>query len=525
MKSASMTCWAVAAKGYDAGIAFDLDRPMGNSSCVSCGECMVSCPTGALTNKSVIGTVLPGGEPVSAEELHALPFFQQVSGTFLDLNRNAVVRRRFRAGDVICREGDYGSTAFYILEGQVDVFLASASAKNDSTTESAGFTELFARVFSPKKKAAAAPDFASHHAVAQLGAGDIFGEMTCMNLYPRSATVRATNDCVMLEMLRNVLDMIRRNKTMRAEIETNYRRRALEDHLRTVPLFSTLSRQFIDELSHSVELVRYSAGEALCRQGKPAAHFFLVRLGFVKQSEAQPGGELVLAYHGHGGCFGETALLCESTCGFTATALDRVEVVKLGTNVFRDMLERFPEIARQLRAAAAPPPSAIRSLSLEKFLGQGLMEANSLLLIDLEKCTRCDHCVKACSDAHGGVTRLVREGLRFDRYLVPTSCRHCREPLCMVGCPVSAIRRRNSPETVIEDWCVGCGLCARNCPYGNITMHDVPGAGVTAQKATTCDLCQDLPEPSCVYACPHDAAKRVDPNVFFRGLTGKDPTG
>lgn len=40
-------------KGYDARIAFDLDAPMGDSTCVSCGECMAVCPTGALTNKSV----------------------------------------------------------------------------------------------------------------------------------------------------------------------------------------------------------------------------------------------------------------------------------------------------------------------------------------------------------------------------------------------------------------------------------------------------------------------------------------
>ena len=46
-------------KGFNAGIAFDLNMPMGNSTCVSCGECMVSCPTGALTNKTVVKTVLP----------------------------------------------------------------------------------------------------------------------------------------------------------------------------------------------------------------------------------------------------------------------------------------------------------------------------------------------------------------------------------------------------------------------------------------------------------------------------------
>ena len=42
-------------KGYFTTIAFDANEPMGNSSCVTCGECMVSCPTGALTNKKVLG--------------------------------------------------------------------------------------------------------------------------------------------------------------------------------------------------------------------------------------------------------------------------------------------------------------------------------------------------------------------------------------------------------------------------------------------------------------------------------------
>jgi formate dehydrogenase major subunit len=38
-------------KGYKANIGFDLNLPMGNSTCVSCGECMAACPTGALFNK------------------------------------------------------------------------------------------------------------------------------------------------------------------------------------------------------------------------------------------------------------------------------------------------------------------------------------------------------------------------------------------------------------------------------------------------------------------------------------------
>ncbi len=42
-------------KGYATRIAFDLNDPMGNSSCVTCGECVAACPTGALTNKPIRG--------------------------------------------------------------------------------------------------------------------------------------------------------------------------------------------------------------------------------------------------------------------------------------------------------------------------------------------------------------------------------------------------------------------------------------------------------------------------------------
>jgi formate dehydrogenase major subunit len=46
-------------KGYGTRIGFDLDRPMGESTCVSCGECMAVCPTGALVNKPVSAEIRP----------------------------------------------------------------------------------------------------------------------------------------------------------------------------------------------------------------------------------------------------------------------------------------------------------------------------------------------------------------------------------------------------------------------------------------------------------------------------------
>ena len=145
--------------------------------------------------------------------------------------------------------------------------------------------------------------------MAELGPGELFGEMTCMNYYPRSATVRAETDCTMLEMLRNVLDVLQKSKVFRAQLDETYRRRALDSHLRNVSIFRGLKQDFIDHLRDRVELLRFAPGQVICKQGDPADSFYLVRLGFVKVSEGYPGGELVLAYFSRGDYFGEIGLL------------------------------------------------------------------------------------------------------------------------------------------------------------------------------------------------------------------------
>ncbi len=542
--------WVLArrGKGYQAGIAFDNNLPMGESSCVSCGECMVSCPTGALTNRAVVKSHLEGGT-IDPDFLLGLPVFENVSGTFLKLNQNAIVDRRFRAGEIICREGEFGATAFYIVDGTVEVYLASPIAHVKTEGGSRGFLSklkslLSSREDDERKEESTRPyipidasvDLPYQDPIAELGPGELFGEMTCMSYYPRSATVRAKTDCTMLEMLRNVLDIMQRNKIFREQLDRTYKQRALDSHLRSVPVLAPLTADFIDHLREHVELLRFQPGQVICTQGDVADSFYLVRLGFVKVSQHRPGGDIVLAYLARGSYFGEMALLTGTPRIATCTALDHVEVVRIPGDDFQLMLDRFPDIRQKLEAEAAEHVEQNRQrveqvadVSVDQFLNQGLMEAQSLLILDLDRCTRCDQCVRACADAHDGVSRLIREGLRFDRYLVATSCRQCRDPLCMVGCPVGSIRRRNSLEVIIEDWCIGCGQCANNCPYGNINMHPFPlelddpsypgrRTASVKLKATSCDLCLDHAEPSCVYACPHDAAHRVNPPEFFGGL-------
>jgi formate dehydrogenase major subunit len=46
-------------RGDHAKIVFDLDDPMGESTCVACGECVQACPTGALMPAREAGLVKP----------------------------------------------------------------------------------------------------------------------------------------------------------------------------------------------------------------------------------------------------------------------------------------------------------------------------------------------------------------------------------------------------------------------------------------------------------------------------------
>ena len=435
-------------KGYFTTIAFDANQPMGNSSCVTCGECMVSCPTGALTNKRALGAgrLYPEHTPnvysVETEDLLALPVFKGVSGTFLELNTGSVVRRHFKAGEIIVREGENGSTAFYMLDGTVDIFISSPREHVATQAAEPGLFSKMVSLLRPKAQQPreeerdtpthiridASVDLPYDNPIAQLHAGDLFGEMTCMSFYPRSATVRAATDVVVLEMLRNVLDVMQKNKTFRAQLEANYRGRALGTHLRSVPIFADIPEDFVDILRDRVELLRFAPGQVICEEGAPADAFYLVRIGFVKVSQKKGRDEMILAYLPRGGYFGEMGLLQGGVRTATCVALDHVEVVRILAPDFHQMLDRFPNVREAIERTAAQRTrenvlqdkrnTLIDNAPLHQFLEQGLMEAQSLLVLDLEKCTRCDQCVKRL---RGGPQRRHPPAARWRCALKTTS--------------------------------------------------------------------------------------------------------
>ncbi|MCB1483026.1 MAG: formate dehydrogenase subunit alpha [Rhodobiaceae bacterium] len=59
-------------RGHDAKITFDFDDPMGQSTCVACGECVQACPTGALMESSILDTAEHGDSAKVDEEVQSV---------------------------------------------------------------------------------------------------------------------------------------------------------------------------------------------------------------------------------------------------------------------------------------------------------------------------------------------------------------------------------------------------------------------------------------------------------------------
>ncbi|HEX4944488.1 MAG TPA: cyclic nucleotide-binding domain-containing protein, partial [Usitatibacteraceae bacterium] len=310
----------------------------------------------------------------------------------------------------------------------------------------------------------------------RLGAGHFFGELGLISGRRRSNTVRAGPECVLIEASRRaMLKLVASVESVRKEVDETFLKRAVRSYL--APM---LPEEELSELvAGGVEVRRYGGGEALFKEGDAPDGLYLLRRGSVMVSRAIAGREVVLSYLSAGNYVGEMALLTDSPRSATVRAAVTTEAVVLDANAFKQVLGRNPKWREEMEARfldrlrvnaameAAPDPGNIIAFLLQ----QGMGEATDVLLIDESLCVRCDNCEKACADVHDGTSRLDREaGPTFAEIHVPTSCRHCEHPHCMKDCPPDAIHRAPNGEVFVNDSCIGCGNCEKNCPYGVIQL-------------------------------------------------------
>jgi CRP-like cAMP-binding protein/Fe-S-cluster-containing hydrogenase component 2 len=449
----------------------------------------------------------------------------------------------YAAGDTVIEKGAYSDSAYVIVNGAVEILMGDAPPPGTPQVRGGAHLPPKARPtpMAEKKGMIGRGSGTSGTVILSvppadmltgkrtiLERGEIFGEISALSRYPVSATVRAEAPLRVLRIqLRGLKTLMQTSKEFKKFLDTRYRERALKGHLKQVELFSKLDAAYIDKLKDKVELLAFEQGQVIVQEGTPADAFFLVRGGYVKVAVRMGTSDLAVTYLRKGDYAGASGLLIDETWPFSLQALEFVEVVKLGKADLQELMAKHPALEDELwkdmmsrlkaRGAVARNPTSAEHSQMA--MDTGLIHGESVLLIDLSTCTRCDECVRGCSDAHGGTPRFVREGERYRNWLIPTACYQCTDPTCMVECPTGAITRESdslvvtiNPHDHPTRNCIGCGNCAERCPWGNIVM--VPFGqrpdGKAEEEATKCDLCHTRSEgPACVQMCPHGSAVRI----------------
>ncbi|MFQ5681921.1 MAG: formate dehydrogenase subunit alpha [Candidatus Binatia bacterium] len=102
----------MAYRGHRSKIVFDFDDPMGESTCVACGECVQACPTGALMEASLVDDKGIGKTDPLTEVASVCPYCGVGCQITYQLKDNAIVAVQGRNGPAnrnrLCVKGRFG---------------------------------------------------------------------------------------------------------------------------------------------------------------------------------------------------------------------------------------------------------------------------------------------------------------------------------------------------------------------------------------------------------------------------------
>ena len=387
----------------------------------------------------------------------------------------------------ICRQGEFDDRAYLILAGQVETSLV---------------TERAARV-----------------SLERLGPGDLFGRLSATSDGQNMASAFAAERTHLIALGPTTTQRLAEKDAQIADaLRQAHLARIVGAALHLVPLFAEAGPQGIAVLTRAGRLRVFAKGDVVFEKGQPGDSLYLVVSGVVKVYLP----DRVLAYLKSGAYFGEMALVKNEPRMASVAAVTDVEAFLQSYGPAAEALRRVIHQREQENRELAEHPERLERL---RFM-ESLMGGRDILVIDLNRCVRCDRCVKACAAARGQA-RIERKGDFHAGYLIATACRQCQDPACML-CKRGAVVRDRTGEITIKDTCIGCGFCAKQCPFGNIMIVELdepqPGGGSPRRrkKAAKCDLCRHLDYPPCAFNCPTGALARTEPEALFLKRGGEE---
>lgn len=426
---------------------------------------------------------------------------QQLRETFL----TAKVRE-YRNGEIIIRQNDYTSDFLIVASGRVELWKRPEQKTNEVK-------------------------------VAELTAGNFFGEMSLISGRRRTATAKAVGATRMIEIPRKaILKLLGAAPRAKALVDQAFMLRAFGGYL-----FPGVPEAQLGELVDLATVSSLPKDAVVFKEGDPADAFYLIRNGMVKMSKKSGDKDVILSYLVAGNFFGEASLISNANCLTTVSTIFPSDLIRLSKNDFKNFLAVHPELReaplrkleeRRIAGLIADATPGSGNL-LGDLIREEVVMGTQTLIIDEHKCIRCGNCISGCEGVHAdGQARLSLTGIKFYNLLAPNSCWQCENPMCMLDCPPDAITRDPRGEVYIKSNCIGCGNCERNCPYGNIFMvHKEPKKtiftwvaslfgkqhkdDIERTVAVKCDLCREIKGgPACVRSCPTGAAIRLTPEEY-----------
>ncbi|HET7500710.1 MAG TPA: cyclic nucleotide-binding domain-containing protein [Kofleriaceae bacterium] len=260
--------------------------------------------------------------------LHPIPLLSALSEAAFRRVLGTLVLRRLPAGARVIREGEPGTSFFFVASGQLRVFATDGLGQD---------TEL-----------------------ARLGEHAVFGEMALLSAQPRSASVECLTEVDLLEVGREALAQLADELGPVAEALHGFtRERLLGNLMATSPLFRPFHRMQQRELLRRFTSHDIAPGTVVIHEGEPGRGLFVVLSGELEvsrrtgggQGDGQGGGQIVtLGALRTGEVFGEMAVLRNAPTTATVTCVRPSTVLFLAREYVERIVAAVPEIKSYLEA-------------------------------------------------------------------------------------------------------------------------------------------------------------------------------
>lgn len=280
------------------------------------------------------------------ESVHPIPLLSALTEAAFRRVLGTLVLRRLPAGAFVIREGEPGSSFFFVAGGQLRVYATDGLGRQ---------TEL-----------------------ASLGEGAVFGEMALLSAQPRSATVGCTSEVDLLEVGRSSLAAIADEIGQVAEALHGFtRERLLGNLMATSPLFKPFNRMQQRDLLRRFTSHDVAPGTHVINEGEEGRGLFVVLSGELDVSRRAADGTVVpLGTLRTGDVFGEMSLLRNVRTSATVVAQRPATVLFLAREVVTRIVAAMPEIKSYLEALAED-----REIDNQLVLGEDEIPADERILI------------------------------------------------------------------------------------------------------------------------------------------------